>query len=139
MDFPPQRLPETGSVPSQAPLLVLWGARALYLGPGLRLSAHRSAVAVLAVGLEAPFGVARHPGDPSAGDWPCRAALIGPNSLHHLRTAGPMAFFYLDPLSRDYAAVLAKAARRQSGVAFDLGGEPALAVALTRLFRGDSN
>ena len=35
--------------------LYSWGARALFIGPALGLSPHRNAVAVVAVGLEAPF------------------------------------------------------------------------------------
>ena len=33
-------------------MLVSWGARALYVGPGFGLSPHRNAVAVLAMGLD---------------------------------------------------------------------------------------
>lgn len=53
-----------------------WGARVLYLGPALGLTAHRNAVAVLAIGLDAPFRVAADPADPSAGHRRCRSVVI---------------------------------------------------------------
>lgn len=85
-----------------APQLFSWGARALYVGPSLKLGAHRNAVAVLAIGLDAPFEVAEAPGDPQ-GRWRrLTHLLIGPDELHHLRAAeGRMAFLYVDPLGRD--------------------------------------
>lgn len=79
-----------------------WGARVLYVGPTLNLSAHRNAVAVLAMGLDAPFEVAEAPGDPAGGWRSVRSWLIAPDALHHLRSdGGRMAFLYVDPLSRD--------------------------------------
>lgn len=87
------------------PLIVLWGARALYVGPAFDLSPHRSAVAVLAIGIDGPFGVANDPLGRQQRCSSCRTALIKPNTLHQLRATGTMAFLYLDPLSRDYQAV----------------------------------
>ena len=113
-------LSETGYDQEFAPLLVLWGARALYVGPAFGLSAHRSAVAVLAMGLDAPFGVARDPRDPSAGYRACRTALIAPNTLHQLISSDRMAFLYLDPLSRDWEIVRTKAGQSGESIAFDL-------------------
>jgi len=79
------------------PLLFSWGARALFVGASLRLSPHRNAVAVLALGLDAPFTLSN-----DDGEVRCRSVLIEPSSLHHLRTdAGRMAFLYVDGLSRD--------------------------------------
>src|SRR4051794_19452536 len=46
---------------SAPPALFSWGARALYIGPALGLSAHRNAVAVLAVGLDAQFALSTAP------------------------------------------------------------------------------
>jgi AraC-like DNA-binding protein len=61
------------------------------------LSAHRNAVAVLALGLDAPFAVANDPKQPAKGYRRCRSVLIPPNTLHHLtRTRGNMAFLYFD-------------------------------------------
>jgi AraC-like DNA-binding protein len=79
-----------------------WGARVLYVGPALNLSAHRNAVAVLAMGLDGPFEVAERPGDPESAWRSVRSLLIAPDALHHLRSeGGRMAFLYVDPLSRD--------------------------------------
>ena len=38
--------------------LYSWGARALFIGPAFGLSPHRNAVAVVAIGLQAPFELA---------------------------------------------------------------------------------
>src|SRR5689334_13258044 len=65
-----------------------WGARVLYVGPALNLSAHRNAVAVLAMGLDSPFEVAERPGDPQSGWRSVRSRLIAPDALHHLRCDG---------------------------------------------------
>jgi len=82
--------------------LYAWGARVLYVGPALNLTAHRNAVAVLALGLDGPFEVAEAPGDPASAWRATRSLLIAPDALHHLRaTEGRMAFLYVDPLSRD--------------------------------------
>jgi AraC-like DNA-binding protein len=82
--------------------LYAWGARVLYVGPALNLTAHRNAVAVLALGLDGPFEVAETPGDAPGGWRTTRSLLIPPDALHHLRsTEGRMAFLYVDPLSRD--------------------------------------
>lgn len=86
----------------------LWfmGARALYVGPSFGLAAHRNAVAVLCVGLQATFGVARDPRDEHAGLIECRSAFVPPATWHRLvLPAGPMAFLYLDPWSADVQAV----------------------------------
>ncbi len=118
--------------------LYSWGARALYLGPALGLTAHRNAVAVLAVALDASFGVATDPADPSAGYRRCRSVLILPNTLHHLAdTAGRLAFLYVDARSRDLDLLWDLAAERTTRAAFDLEGEAELVDCLTRLARGD--
>ena len=123
MDVATPMLSETGYYRVGAPLLALWGARALYVGPPFELSAHRNAVAVLAVGIAAPFGVAVDPRSLSPQYRPCSTALIKPNSLHHFVAKGPMAFLYLDALGNDYPTILAKAQERLAEVAFDLNGE----------------
>jgi len=43
--------------------LYSWGARALFIGPAFGLSPHRNAVAVVALGLQAPFELARNTRD----------------------------------------------------------------------------
>lgn len=89
--------------------LYAWGARVLYIGPALNLTAHRNAVAVLALGLDGPFETADTPGDPASAWAGRRALLIQPGALHHLRAeAGRMAFLYLDPMSRDLAQLAAR-------------------------------
>lgn len=88
--------------------LYAWGARVLYIGPALNLTAHRNAVAVLVLGLDGPFESAAAPGDPASAWAGRRALLIQPDALHHLHAdAGRMAFLYLDPMSRDLAQLAA--------------------------------
>lgn len=74
--------------------------RVLYVGPGLELRPHRAGAAVVVVGLEQPFTL-------TVEDAVCtaRAAVIAPGVLHHLDTAGRMAFLYVDPVSDDLAAL----------------------------------
>ena len=90
--------------------LYSWGARALFIGPAFGLSPHRNAVAVVAIGLQAPFELAW-----STRDYRrCRSALIPPNTLQHFReTSGAMAFLYVDAVSNDYAQL--RALRRDEG------------------------
>ena len=96
------RFQEAAAPSPDAARLYAWGARVLYIGPALNLSAHRNAVAVLALGLDAPFEAAETPGEPASAWRTCRSLLIPPDALHHLRSAGGrMAFLYVDPLSRD--------------------------------------
>ena len=57
-------------------MLVSWGARAAYIGPGLQLAAHRNAVAVLALALETPMRVALDARDLEQGFRVCRSVLI---------------------------------------------------------------
>lgn len=83
------------------PRVVLWQSRAAYIGPGLRLSPHRNAVATVVLGLQAPFSLTLLD---RASPRPERArvAIVPPGMMHHLETSGAMAFVYLDPLSDDY-------------------------------------
>ena len=81
-------------------MLYSWGARALFIGPTFGLSPHRNAVAVVALGLDAPFELSSD----ASSYHRCRSALIPPNTLQHLRaTSGDMAFLYVDAVSSDYA------------------------------------
>ncbi len=120
-------LSETGCTRRSGAVLVNWGARVLYVGPAFGLAAHRNAVAVLAIGLSAPLGVARDPCDPTAGYRSCRSALIEPNALHHLQTiSADVAFLYVDPLSRDLSTLRSRCRDRGQRISFDIEGESAL-------------
>ncbi len=130
-----QPLSET-SYPERRPLIVFWGARALYIGPAMGLSPHRNAVAVLAIGIDAPFSVAINPLDPNHGYKSCQSALIHPNKLHHLRLGGPMAFLYLDVLSLDYAVVRQQLKQPGVSVSFELRDEAAIVECLANLRHG---
>ncbi len=126
---------QESATPDRLPAqLYAWGARALYLGPALGLSPHRNAVAVLALGLDAPFGVAEDPERPAAGYRQCRSVLIPPDTLHHFSgTTGCMAFLYVDPCSLDLARLWAMARARTPRAAFDLSVEGDLARVLGAL------
>lgn len=118
------------------PLLISWGARALYIGPAFKLAAHRNAVAVLAVGLDDVLGVARDPAGPEAGFDYCRTALIAPNQLHLLDTPGAeYAFLYVDALSHDLAGLRSRCRRRVGQLVCDLDGESALIAMLGSMDR----
>lgn len=119
-------------------MLVAWGARALYVGPGFGLSPHRNAVAVLAMGLDRPLEVANDARDPGTGFHRCRTALIEPNQLHFLRISGAdCAFLYLDALSHDLDSLRRRCRRRGPTVSMDLEGEDDLIVLLARMPRSD--
>jgi AraC-like DNA-binding protein len=112
------------------PQLYSWGARALFIGPALGLSPHRNAVAVVAVGLEAPFAVSWDTHDYRR----CRSALIPPNTLQHFReTSGAMGFLYVDASSNDYAQLRANAAQNGERAHLDLRCEQFLIERLNRL------
>jgi len=118
----PARFQEAAASLPPGARLFAWGARALYLGPALNLSAHRNAVAVLALGLDRPFGVADDPRDPAGPYRQRRTVLIPPDTLHHLRIdGGRMAFLYVDPLSRDLERLRAASARTIDGILALLG------------------
>jgi AraC-like DNA-binding protein len=112
---------------SAPPALFSWGARALYIGPALGLSAHRNAVAVLAVGLDAQFALSTAPADPEAPLRPCRSALIPPSTLHRLvSTGGRMAFLYVDAASRDLERIAAQVQEPTEQAGFNLTCEARL-------------
>lgn len=72
----------------------------MYVGPGLRLAPHQVAATTLAVALGPPFELRtwRRPAGWSA--WQSHhVAEIASETLHHLRSTGPMVFLYLDPLT----------------------------------------
>jgi AraC-like DNA-binding protein len=108
---------------TSSPRLLSWGARALYVGPSFALSAHRNAVAVLAVALERPLRVAHDPRRPARSFTRCRTALIEPSQLHLLECEGTMAFLYLDARSTELDALRRRFTRTGRGVHFGLRGE----------------
>ena len=75
-------------------------ARALYVGPGLDLSPHLNVATTIAVSLRQPFELRTWA---KSGDWspwrPEIVSVIPSQTLHHLKSRGPMAFLYLDPLT----------------------------------------
>jgi AraC-like DNA-binding protein len=119
--------------------LYFWGARALYLGPALGLTPHRNAVAVLCVGYLRNFEVAHDPENADTGYVACRAALIPPNTLHHLRCGDqPMACLYIDAQSDDFATLRGGMTRIERRVALEITGEAAYLGALARLQAGEA-
>jgi AraC-like DNA-binding protein len=119
-------------------MLVSWGARALYVGPGFGLSPHRNAVAVLAMSLDRPLEVANDARDPGTSFYRCRTALIEPNRLHFLRISGAnCAFLYLDALSHDLASLRRRCRRPGPTVSMHLDGEEELIVLLAGMPRSD--
>jgi len=106
------------------PQLYSWGARSLYIGPSLNLSAHRNAVAVVAIGLDGKFALAHDPRHPERGSKGSRCALIPPNTLHHLSAPrGRMAFLYVDAVSRDLSVLDAAVRERTKRAGFHLACE----------------
>jgi AraC-like DNA-binding protein len=117
-----------------------WGARALFIGPSLNLAAHRNAVALVAVGLDAKFLVAIDPKKPQRGAHSVRTALIPPNTLHKLASnRGRMAFLYLDAASRDLGSVSEMVGRPTRRAGFDLAIEKPLIKLLRALANGDTD
>jgi AraC-like DNA-binding protein len=119
-------LSETGYDVSMRPTLVTWGARALYVGPALNLDAHQNAVAVLAFALDAPMAIASKPDNEPPDYRACWSALIRPNTLHHIKASGAMAFLYLDPTSRDLETVKTLARDVSDRVSLDVCSETEL-------------
>lgn len=119
-----QRANRSTQAAAQSPKLFVWGARTLFLGQALGLSAHRNAVAVLCAGVDAPFDMARDPRRPEAGAINCRTALIPANTLHHLRCGDAlMAFLYVDAQSNDYRRLAASVAVAQERFGMQLADE----------------
>lgn len=117
--------------------LIGWGPRVLYLGPAFGLTPHRNATAVLALALDGKLEIAEDPVDPSGAYRSALSVLIPPNTLHHLRIEGARsAFLYVDPLSRDLAALTARMQAVTPRAAFDLIGETAVIDVLSGLAEG---
>jgi hypothetical protein len=116
--------------------LIGWGPRVLYLGPAFVLTPHRNATAVLAIALDDPFDVASDPTEEGGQYRAARSALIPPNTLHHLVAGGRMAFLYLDPLSRDLAAISSRMRETTPRAGFDLKAEEAVIETMVGLADG---
>jgi AraC-like DNA-binding protein len=109
----------------------------LYLGPAFGLTPHRNATAVLAVALGATLEVVDDPVDSNGTYRAARSVLIPANTLHHLRISeGLLAFLYVDPLSRDLAAIGARMQDITPRASFDLVEEGAVIDVLTGLADG---
>jgi AraC-like DNA-binding protein len=79
--------------------IVVGPARALYVGPGLDLSPHLNVATTIAVSLGQPFELRTWSKKGGWSPWhPEVARRIASGTLHHLKSRGPMAFLYLDPL-----------------------------------------
>lgn len=75
-------------------------ARALYVGPGLDLSPHLNVATTIAVSLRQPFGLRTWAKAAGWSPWRSEVISVIPSeTLHHLKSLGPMAFLYLDPLT----------------------------------------
>jgi AraC-like DNA-binding protein len=71
----------------------------MYVGPGLQLDPHFNVATTLAVSLDVDFELRTHRPEHGWSGWTSgRVAVIPSQTLHHLRSVGPMAFLYLDPL-----------------------------------------
>jgi len=82
------------------PRICIGPARALYLGPGLDLSPHLNAATTIAVSLLHPFELRTWAKKGGWSPWhPRMVSHIASGTLHHLKSRGPMAFLYLDPLT----------------------------------------
>lgn len=122
----PVALPETSCL-AAVTMLVAWGARALYVGPSLRLAAHGNAVAVLAVALDGQLEVAHFPEQPELGFRTCRTVLIEPAQLHLIRSTGRnCAFLYLDALSDDLQRLRLACRERGERACFQLSTDEVL-------------
>lgn len=121
------------STPISAPVVLIAGARAAYVGPSMQLAAHKNAVAMVAVGLDRPFEASTLLSDGWSDYARARIAVVPPGRLHHLRATGRMMFLYCDALGDDWRALQADppgdaVGRWLAGVdrAFDGGAEPML-------------
>lgn len=75
-------------------------ARALYVGPGLNLSPHLNVATTIAVSLRQPFELQTWVKSAGWSSWRSEVISVIPSeTLHHLKSIGPMALLYLDPLT----------------------------------------
>jgi AraC-like DNA-binding protein len=86
-------------VTGSAEKLCLWNGRALFLGAVPDLDFHQQAAALVCVGIDGTFELAREGGEAVA----CGSALIGPQIYHSLKPRGSRcAFLFFDPDNPDY-------------------------------------
>lgn len=72
----------------------------MYAGPGLHLAPHMNAAATIAVALETPFELRTCDRSTGWSAWRSDlSAMIPSQTLHHLKSSGPMVFLYLDPVT----------------------------------------
>lgn len=94
---------QVGSGFQESPVLPrIWvgPARALYVGPGLDLSPHLNVATTIAVSLRQPFELRTWAKSEGWSPWRSEVISVIPSeTLHHLKSLGPMAFLYLDPLT----------------------------------------
>ena len=82
------------------PRICVAPARAMYIGPGLRLAPHLNVAATIAVAIGEPFELRTWGRSTDWSAWQsCVSVLIPSETLHHLKGSGPMVFLYLDPLT----------------------------------------
>lgn len=75
-------------------------ARALYVGRGLNLSPHLNVATTIAVSLRQPFELQTWVKSTGWSPWRLEVISVIPSeTLHHLKSIGPMALLYLDPLT----------------------------------------
>ena len=92
----------TSSFQNSPVLPRIWAgpARALYVGPGLDLSPHLNVATTIAVSLRQPFELRTWAKSAGWSPWCSEVISVIPSeTLHHLKSLGPMAFLYLDPLT----------------------------------------
>ncbi len=82
------------------PCICVGPARALYVGPGLDLSPHLNVATTIAVSLRQAFELRTWAKSGRWSSWRSEVVAVIPSeTLHHLKSLGPMAFLYLDPLT----------------------------------------
>jgi AraC-like DNA-binding protein len=82
------------------PRICIAPARAMYVGPGLRLQPHLNVAATIAIALDAPFEIRLHRRSTGWSAWQSTTSILIPSeTLHHLQSDGPMVFLYVDPLA----------------------------------------
>jgi AraC-like DNA-binding protein len=124
---------QINSVPT---MLASWGPRAIYVGPGFQLPAHRNTVAVLALAMETPMRAAIDASDLTQGFRVCNSVLIEPNQLHLIDTGThDCVFIYLDALSDDLAILRGHCIYPGKKLSFNLRNEREVIDLLVRMPR----
>jgi len=111
-------LPETCALDTAVTPARLWLrlGHAIYIGPGMALGAHSTAIASLGVGLDGPFRVRVA----DAPDITTRSFLFRARVTHHvLDTDVPKLFCFFDPTSASMARCLGGMRRTVNGYSID--------------------